>query len=51
MGSEVTLYEQFPGAEQLDLSGCLRATHRQAEVLAQAGTTIKKNLEALGYGE
>ena len=50
MGSEVTLYEQFSGAERLDLSVCLRAPHRQAEVSAQAGAPIRKNLEALGYG-
>ena len=42
MGSEVMLHERFVYADRLDLP---------AEVSAQAGATIKKNLEALGYGE
>ncbi len=35
-----TLYEQHAEADQLDLP---------AEAPAQAGSTIKKNLEVLGY--
>jgi hypothetical protein len=34
-----------------NLPACLRAPHRKTKVLAQAEATIKKNLEALGYGE
>jgi hypothetical protein len=37
-----TLYEQFSEADQLDLP---------AEASVQAGATIKRNLEVLGYGE
>ncbi len=36
------LYEQFAMADQFD---------RPAVAPAQAGATIRKNLEALGYGE
>lgn len=36
------LYEQFTKVDQLDLP---------TEALAQAEATIKKNLEALGYGQ
>ena len=42
MGADARLYEQFAEADRLDLP---------AEVSAQAGATIKKNLEVLGYGE
>ena len=42
MGSEYFLREQFAEAGQLDLP---------ARAPAQAGATIKRNLEVLGYGE
>jgi len=42
MGSEVMLHEQFAEADRLAL---------HAGASAQAGATIKKNLEVLGYGE
>ena len=41
MGSESMLYEKFAEADQTELP---------AGASAQAGATIKKNLEVLGYG-
>jgi hypothetical protein len=42
MGSEVMLQTQFAEADRLDLL---------AGASVQAGATIKKNLDVLGYGE
>ena len=42
MGSEIMMYEKFAEADQTDLP---------AEASAQAGATIRKNMEVLGYGE
>ena len=42
MESEITSQTKFAETDQLDLP---------AEALAQAGATIKRNLEIPGYGE
>ena len=45
------LYEQMGEAEGLDLSACTVPASPRGRQVAQAGATIRRNLEALGYGE